>query len=290
MSGPESRTLPLTRRLSSLEVFDAGIGFIRNHPAEWTVLAGTVGAGLALGLAALQFTASFVPAGRSMSDHFGGVALGALMLAGLALLRGPAAVAATEYFRRKTSGLPAPLGACVLRALKAPVSSAFLAAVPGAVALLGLCAMVYPGLAAWNRWAVAIPAAVYEGLGASAAMTRSARLMERSTAGMSLALHTGLLGLFVFANLLVLGALLPDLLRIFLGTDLPWLSRHVSIRNGTYVVLAAGLSMAAADAARMAGAAVLYLNMRIEREGSDLKTRLERLRASHRHPEEALRA
>ncbi len=281
--------VPLARRLGTLEVLDATAWFVRDSFASWALLAGTAGAGFALALAAFHHLASAVPAGVSMDLHFARLQLAALGLAAVFLLRGIGHRAAAEFFLRRTSGGDCSLAACLRGAARAPLSAVFLSGWPSAAALVASLAGIYPGLALVNRWGVALPASVYEDLPPLAALARSARLMERSGSGMALWLLLVLVALFAFVNLLLLGELLPWAVRTLLGLDLPDLARHLSPSNGTYVAFAAGLSFAAADTLRVAAFSLLYLNLRIEREGGDLLARLDRVGAGRRREAEAVR-
>jgi hypothetical protein len=143
----------------------------------------------------------------------------------------------------------------------------------------GLFLGVYPGLAAAHGWAAAIPAAIYERLDATAALRRSREIARGGFGGMLLWLSLLAVQAVVFANLLIFGQLLPEVLRMLLGFDLPALSQWFAPRNPAFVLLSLGLSYAMVDAVRAATSVIYYLSGRTEREGTDLLARLAHLRA-----------
>lgn len=281
--------LPLTRKLSTLEVLDAAVWFVRDHWIAWTILAGSGGVLFSLLLAAFHAVADTPTAGGSLGGHFLRVWLFAGLVAAAFMARGIGFRAATEFFRAKSIGPAKSLSACLLDALARGPGAIFLSGVPGAAALLGLPAGGYPGLAAVNAWCLGLPAAVFEDLDAGSALKRSGALMKKSFAGAALWLVVAGGGIFVFANLLLIGALLPHFVPVLIGVDLPMLTQRLTPGNPIFLWITAGISWTIMDLVRVAAFAVLYLNARTEREGSDLLARLRNLQPSRvRMPERDL--
>jgi hypothetical protein len=275
----ESAPSPLTRRLSPLECLDAAIWFVRDHFAVWTALAAGPGILFAVALTAYGSVAGHVPAGTSLAAHFTRLQILTALLAVLFMLRGVGHWAAIGYFRRRVMAHDPSLAICLLAAFRHAASALFLAAFPAMVALGGFVLGIYPGLAAANAWFTAMPAAIFERLEAPVALRRSREIAGDTYAPLRVWFALFAVQLVIFLNLLLVAAILPFLLRMLVGIDLPALEQWVSSGNPVFLLLALALSYAATDALRVATSAIFYLSSRTEREGTDLLARVLQLRA-----------
>jgi hypothetical protein len=128
--------------------------------------------------------------------------------------------------------------------------------------LVGFCALVVPGLILLVRWWVAVPAAVIEGAGASAAMDRSVSLTEGNRWHvLALALIIGVIG---YASTFAVGALVGmiDGSMVAIGTSeaawVPWAQALVHVGLLPFVALAAVMP------------AIVYHDLRVGKEGVDV--------------------
>lgn len=278
-----STVLPLTRSLGPLEILDAAVWFARDHFAAWAVTAAAVPLAFALALT------GYVTACLRLADTPGGDAAsnlvvhgGALLLAALFLARGLSHAAAVEYLRAQVYGERRTPEGCWLPALRRAADHAFFTGWLSTLQWLGLAAGVYPGLASLNANGLAQSAAIFEDLPAPRALRRSRELMKGNIAGMGVWGGLLLAWAVLFANALCFGAFMPDFARSFLGLSFPRIEHLISPKNGTFVMMSAACSWALCDALRAIAFAILYMNARIEREGSDLHARLEHGRERRR--------
>jgi len=221
----EPRALPLTRRLSTLEVLDAAIWFARDHCAAWLVTAGAGGLAFAVALAAFYNAITHAPKGMSVEDFFVRVAMYSAGLSVLFVARGLGQWAAVEFLRARIFGESRSPEGSWLPALRHAPAALFFCGFSGMCQWAGLAAAVYPGLATVNSGGLALSAAVFERLDPAAALRRSRALMKGSFAG------AGLWGLLLavwallFVNVLMFGAFGPEIAPSLFGLSLPHLER-----------------------------------------------------------------
>ncbi|MBI2923660.1 MAG: hypothetical protein HYY18_21600 [Planctomycetes bacterium] len=272
----KSTVLPLTRSLGPLEILDAAVWFARDHFAAWAVTAAAAPLAFALALT------GYVTACLRLADAPGRDAAsnlivhgGAAIVAALFVARGLSHAAAIEFVRAEVYGERRTPEGCWLPALRRAADHAFFVGGLSVIQWLGLAAGIYPGLAWLNTNGLAQSAAIFEDLPAPRALRRSRELMKGNIAGMGVWAGLFLAWLVLFANALCFGAFMPDIVRSFLGLSFPRIEHLISPRNGTFVMMSAACTWALTDALRAVAFAILYMNARIEREGSDLHARLE---------------
>lgn len=276
-----SGVLPLTRSLGSLEILDAAVWFARDLFAGWFVTAAAAPLAFALAFTGYaNLCVRFSDPGRSPQPLV--IWGGAAILAALFLARGLSQAAATEFLRARIHGERRQPEACWLTALRRPVDCAFLSGGLAVLQWLGLALAIVPGLSVINSRSLALPAAIFEGVPASRALRRSRELTKGSVSGMGLWGALLLAWVALFANALCFGALAPQIVRTLLGLSFPMIEHLISPDNGTFVLMSAGVAWALCDALRTVAFAILYMNARIEQEGSDLRARVEQIRAGQR--------
>jgi len=130
----------------------------------------------------------------------------------------------------------------------------------GIAVALGICALIIPGLVLMTRWWVAVPVAVIESLGASAALKRSSELTEGNRWRVFALVLT--MGVIVFVATLVLAGLLGAAtagLQSSTRQIHPWTQLLLEVLTVPLNALAA------------VAPAIAYHDLRIGKEGADME-------------------
>lgn len=266
--------LPLARRLGALDVLDAAVWFARDHLATWALTACAGGLAFAASFTAFLEFCLQRPGGSALGSSAIPLLAGSAVLAAVWIARGLGHWAALEHLRSVLDGAPLPPETCWRRALARAVPAIFHAGAFSGAQWLGMALLVVPGLGVIRARGLAAAAAVFEGLGEERAMKRAGHLASKSTLPIGVWGALLLVWVLLFLNVLLAGAIFPELVRLFTGLSFPRIERALSPQNGLFVTLAAVGSWAACDGLRVSAFGVLYLNARTEREGGDLLDRI----------------
>lgn len=263
-----------------MEVLDTSVLLLREHWVQLysLSLAGTVPIALLLGAFVVWTGRLFVGTGDEVFIRGTLTWSAAMSLAWcwLAVARTGVSSAALAIARGTPAGTTAAWRRAVLAA--GATLPAALAAFSGAW-LLGAFLAV-PGLAAAFGWWLARPVGLDEGKSWLSSLKRSSELMagHRSRAAQLWLLILAAWGLGVL-NLHLLTGLLLDVGSEFLGTDTSGLKPLVQLNNVAYVTILAAVLFILLDPLKTVADVLLYLDVKVRREGADLQLRLNRISA-----------
>lgn len=272
--------------MTALEVLDAAWLVLRRH---WAVLYASSGLGtapLALALMAYFYWLGTLVVGTEDSVFYTGTAIWSLVMACGWVLNSLARGAVTAGALAAGRGEAVSFGAVWRTALSRGVGSVFVGLVGFAAPWIAGGCFIAPGLILALGWWVARPVALSEDRPFSAALRRSWVLTDghRGKAMVLWALATGM-WLFAAVNLHLLVQFLISTVAGLLGIDASGIQPYFQPKNQQYLTILAALAFVLVDPLKTCIDAVLYLDLRIRREGADLEERLRALR-----PEAALAA
>lgn len=265
--------------MSTLELLDAAWLVVRRN---WVNLYAASGVGTAP--LALMTITYFVWLGRLVRGtgnevFYQGTLAWAVGMALAWTLNSLARAAGTRIILADARAEPLSLGAAWRGVLKVAPSAAFVGLFSFAAAGVGALAIV-PGALLACTWWVARPALLTEGQPFMGALRRGARL----TAGyrgkaFGVWLLLVLVWIIGFFNLHLLCRMLLETVAGTLGVDTTGLQPYLNFRNQAYVTFLLAVMFVLLDPLKTALDALLYLDLRIRREGADLQERLRALRA-----------
>lgn len=268
------------RPLTTVEILDAAWLLLRRN---WSSLyaCSTVGT-LPVALIVLLYFRwlGTIVEGTESDVFYRGTALWALGMTLAWTLNGVARGAVALLALGEARGDPLSPGTAWRGAGRQAAGCAFVALFSFAAVWLGSLFLLVPGLLMSWAWWVARPALLSEERPFAAALRRSWRLTDGYRAK-SLGLWLLFVGLVLVGLLnLHLGLrFLADTAAGMLGIDTSGLQRQFVLKNQIYTTLLLTLVFVLLDPLKTAAEVVLYLDLRIRREGADLQERLRVLRA-----------
>lgn len=265
--------------MSTLEVLDAAWLAVRRNWLDLYACSAVGTAPLALATVAYFLWLGRLVQGTEASVFYQGTLVWAVIMAIGWALNGIARAAGTEVVLGDARAEPISLGAAWRRALRVGPSAAFVALFTLCATWLGGLAIV-PGAGLACAWWVARPALVTERRPFLGSLRRGAKLTQ-GYRGKALALWFLLLlvWLFGFFNLHLVIRMLLGWVADLLGIDTTGLRPYLKLDNQAYTTFLLALVFVLLDPLKTAADALLYMDLRIRREGADLQERLRGLRA-----------
>jgi hypothetical protein len=267
------------RPLTSLEVLDAAWLLLRRH---WAVMYASSGLGtapLALALMAYFYWLGTLVVGTEDSVFYTGTLVWSTVMALAWALNCLARGAVTAGALAAGRGETVTFGGCWRAAWRRGLGSVFVGVVAFAAAWIAGGCFVAPGLILAFGWWVARPVALTEERPFAASLRRSWALTD-GYRGKSAALWGLSCGLWLFAalNLHLLLHFLVGTAAGVLGIDTGGIQPYFQVKNQQYLTVLAAVAFVLVDPLKTCMDAILYLDLRIRREGVDLEERLRALR------------
>lgn len=269
------------RPLTTLEVLDAAWLILRRNWAAMYASSGVGTAPLVLALMAYFYWLGTLVAGTEDSVFYGGTLAWATGMSAGVVLNSLARGAVTAIALAETRGESLPMLAAWKQAGRRSLGIVYVGLVGFAAAWLASGCFVVPGLLLMMGWWVARPVAMTEEMPFAAALRRSWRLTAgyRDKAFGLWLLSTGLWA-FTAVNLHLLLHFLLGSVAGVLGIDTGNITPHLQPKNQIYLTLLASLAFVLVDPLKSCIDALLYVDLRIRREGADLEERLRELRST----------
>jgi hypothetical protein len=266
------------RPLNTIEMLDAALLLLRRNWAN--VLAASVVGTVPLALAAFYYFhwLGTMVRGTGSAEFYQGTGIWAVAMAAGWCLHSVARGVVVLLTLADVRGESPSLAASWLQAARKGFTSILIGLVTFAAAWSAGSCLLFPALLLVQLWWVARPAALAEDRSCLNALRRSAKLTE-GYRGRALGLW------LLFAFLSVLGVVNLSLLAQFsvtrvaglLGIDAGGVTGQLQLSNQVYVAVLAVLTFVALDPLKSVADVVLYLDLRIRREGADLQEQLRRL-------------
>lgn len=267
------------RPMSTLEVLDAAWLAVRRNWMELYACSFAGTAPLALATIGYFLWLGRLVKGTEPQVFYNGTLTWAVIMAVAWGINGIARAAGTEIVLADARSETLTLSSAWKNALRAGPSAAFVALFCFCLALIGTLALV-PGVGMICAWWVARPALLTEKRPFMAALRRSGRLTQgyRGKA-FGLWLLLLLIWLMGFFNLHLLALTLLGWVASLLGIDTTGLLPYVKLNNQAYTMFLLALGFVLLDPLKTAADTLLYLDLRVRREGADLQERFRSLRA-----------
>ncbi|MCC2669283.1 MAG: hypothetical protein K0Q72_1754, partial [Armatimonadetes bacterium] len=267
------------RPLTTLEVLDAAWLVLRRN---WIMLYASSGVGtvpLALALMGYFYWLGTLVVGTEDSAFYSGTAVWAVGMAVGWTLNCVARGAVTAIALGEARGEGVSLHGAWRQALRTAPSGIFAGLVGFAATWLSSGCLIVPGLLLAVGWWVARPVTMTEDRPFAAALRRSWRLTE-GYRGKALGLWLLSSGLWLFAalNLHLITHFLIGTVGATLGLDSGGLTPHLQWKNQAYTTVLLAFAFVLVDPLKTCIDALLYVDLRIRREGADLEERLRALR------------
>ncbi|MGV3723474.1 MAG: hypothetical protein ACO1SX_21475, partial [Actinomycetota bacterium] len=267
------------RPLTSLEVLDAGWLVLRRH---WAVLYASSILGtapLALALMAYFYWLGTLVVGTEDTVFYSGTAVWAVGMAVAWTVNCLARGAVTASALAGGRGEPVTFSGAWRASLQRATGGIFVGLAGFAAAWLAGSCLIAPGVFLAIGWWVARPVALTEDRPFAAALRRSWSLSDgyRGKAFVLWLLCSGML-LFAAVNLHLLVQFLIGVVAGLFGIDASGLLPYFQPKNQQYVTMLGVTAFVLVDPLKTCVDAILYLDLRIRREGADLEERLRALR------------
>lgn len=267
------------RPLNTLEVLDAAALLLRRNWAHWYAVSvlGTLPLAL-LVVVYFQWLGTLIR-GTANSVFYGGTALWSCGMAVAWAINSIARGAVTALALGEARGTPLTTGEAWRRARKHAAGCAFIGLASFAVAWMGTGCLI-PGMWMVLGWWVAQPVLLDEERPFAGALRRSWRLTagyrDKAFGLWALVVGLGWLGIW---NLHLVVKFISTTVAGILGIDTSFLAPQIEFQNQAYLTLLAVAVFVLLDPLKTVADTVLYLDLRVRREGADLQQRLRSLRS-----------
>ena len=269
------------RPLSTLEVLDAAWLILRRNWATMYASSGVGTAPLVLALMAYFHWLGTLVAGTENEVFYTGTLVWATGMAVGVVVNSLARGAVTSIALGETRGETVSMWAAWKHAGRRSLGIIYVGLVGFAAAWLASGCLVVPGVLLMMGWWVARPVAMTEAQPFGAALRRSWRLTT-GYRDKALALWLLSVGLWAFTavNLHLLLHFLLGSVAGVLGIDTGNITPHLQPQSQVYLTVLLAVAFVVVDPLKCCIDALLYVDLRIRREGADLEERLRDLRTT----------